>query len=150
EIDEVVVGGQQRRGLGVCRLKRVVGVGAIDGIERVSGALEQESRLLHRAEGIVERRRRGLIRDCGGLALLLRHSGEDRGQIVAVLDPRKVRGPERQCARLREWVRGWQGGRCRGRGLVSHGRRGGGGGNGYRCSRKENVAHHDFSCGWLH
>ena len=44
EIDEVVVRGEQRRGLGVGRLQRVVGVGAVDRAERQVGALEQQAR----------------------------------------------------------------------------------------------------------
>ena len=41
EVDEVVVRGEQRRGLGVGRLQRVVGVGAIDCGEGEDGAFEQ-------------------------------------------------------------------------------------------------------------
>ena len=41
QIDEVVVRGEQRRGLGVGRLQRVVGVRAIDGVEREARALEE-------------------------------------------------------------------------------------------------------------
>ena len=63
----------------------------------------------------------GLVGDRGHFLLLLGHSGEQRGQIIAVLDPREIGRLERQRARLRERVRR---GQRRGCGGLGFGRRG--------------------------
>jgi len=92
EVDEIIVRCIERRSLGVGRLELVVGVGAVDCREGKTDALEQQPGALHRRHRIVERRGRGLIGDRGNFALLLRHAGEDRGKIIAVLDPREIGG----------------------------------------------------------
>ena len=73
------------------------------------------ARTLHRDEGIVEGRRGRVVGDRGHFALLLGHPGEQRGQIVAVLDLREIGRLERQGARLRERVGRRQASRTRAR-----------------------------------
>ena len=76
QIDEVVVRSEQWRSLGVGRLQRVVGVGAVDCRESEVRALEHLARPLERRQRVVEGRRRGVVGDRQHFALLLRHSGE--------------------------------------------------------------------------
>ena len=133
---------EERRGLRVGRLQRVVGVGAIHGRKSEARALEHLTRPLERRQRVVERRRRWVVGDGQDLALLLRHAGEERGQIVAVLDPREIGRLQRKGARLGERVRGRQrGGSGRFRLLRSRGGIGGRG-DGNSRGRNEKLVDH--------
>jgi len=153
EIFEIAMCGEQRRGLRVRRLQRVIGVRAVDRLERILRTFEQEARTFHLSDGIVECRGGLLVCDGSDLALLLGHAGKHRREVIFILDPREVGSLERQGARLRERIgsgqrRGCSGGalfgRCAGwRGRNDRKRRG----------RQKNVADHHFlecprfSCG---
>jgi hypothetical protein len=110
EIDEVVMGGEQRRCLAVGCLQHVIGVRAVDRLEGEVRALEKQARPLHRDDRVGEGRRSGTVGDRKHFALLLRHSGEQGRQIIAVPDLREIRRAEGQRARLGEGIRRRQGG----------------------------------------
>ena len=73
--NEVVVGREQRRGLGVRRLERIVRVCAVDSTEREVRPLQKQARALKRDERVVERRLSRIVGDRQDFALLLGHSG---------------------------------------------------------------------------
>src|SRR5579871_6361549 len=83
-----------------------VGVRSGNAREYSHDAAEEHAAPLHGDDGIVERRRFGIVGDCGDLCLLLRHAGFDRGLVVLVADGVEGRRLEGKRARRKEGI-GW-------------------------------------------
>ncbi len=114
--DGVAMGGQLGRHVAVNGVERIVGVGALQVLERGLHAGQQLARTLHGHDGVVEGGRLGVVGDGVDFLQLHAHALGEGGCEMLVLDLVEGRVFERQRAGLEEGIAGQRcgggGGRC--------------------------------------
>ncbi len=102
ERDRIPHRGQLGGNAGIDRVEVVVGVGRCQRAEHIDHPGQHRARLFQRDEGVLERRRVGIVGDRIDFGQLDRDALLDRRLVIAFLDLREVRRLERQVRRFGE------------------------------------------------
>ena len=106
EINRILMRRQQRRDFALLLVDRRIAVGLLDIEKGLVHAIEHPAGALHRHNGVLKSRRRGVGRDGVNFRPLFFHALGESRRIIAVLDLVELGGVKRQRAWAVEWPSG--------------------------------------------